>query len=142
MHFHPRRTHVAGFTLLEVVFALLLLGVCLIPAANALRAAVGTPGVTTLAARNLDCVSSLMEQVMAEPYVRLLGYATASGVSAYPVPTDAGCPARQVTIQRYGNDATKLIGPGGTGDYLLYISVALADPADGNPFTFRTLVAR
>jgi prepilin-type N-terminal cleavage/methylation domain-containing protein len=132
-----------GFTLLEVVFALLLLGVCLVPAANALQDALRAPANTEDAMRKLDCVSSLMETVLAEPYNRLLSYAT----SPYPpAPADSACPARQVTIARYGNNATGKIGPGATDDQLLYVSVALdksADKsADGPSYTLTTLVAR
>lgn len=141
-HRHRTPARAAGFTLLEALFALLLLAVCLVPAANALRGAVQAPIVTADAARKLDCVGTLMETVMAEPYARLLSLATTGGASAYPVPNDTACPARTVTIARYGNNSTGKIGPGGSGDYLLYVSVALANAADGNPYTLTTLVAR
>jgi len=134
--------HAAGFTLLEALLALFLLAVCLLPAADALRAATGAPAVGADAARRLDCVASLMDTVLAEPYARLLSLATDSGAAAYPIPDDPACPARTVLIARYGNDSTRKIGPGGTSDYLLFVSVALADAADGNPYTLTTLVAR
>lgn len=132
-----------GFTLLEGLFALLLLGVCLIPATYALRDAVAAPAGNALAARNLDCVGTLMETVLATPYDQLFALATSNGPSAYPVPVDPNCPARQVTIQRYGNDGNRQLGPSATPSaYLLYVSVALANASDGNPFTLTTLVAR
>ena len=131
----------AGFTLVEALLALSLLAICLVPAANALRGAVQAPGASAVAAHNLDCVSTLMETVLAEPYARLLSLATSSGTANYPS-DDPNCPARTVTIWRYGNNSTGRIGPGGTGDYLLYVSVALKNPADGNPYTLTTLVAR
>jgi type II secretory pathway pseudopilin PulG len=131
-----------GFTLLEAVIAMLLLAVCLLPAANALRDAVAAPAVGATAARNLDCVSSLMETVLAEPYNRLLSLATTADASAYPVAPDPACPARTVRIARYGTNGNRRIGPGAPDDYLLYVSVGLADPADGNPFTLVTLVSR
>lgn len=118
-----------------------LLAVCLVPAANALRGAVQAPGASAAAAHNLDCVVTLMETVLAEPYARLQSLATSSGVANYPS-DDPNCPARSVTIWRYGNNNTGKIGPGGNGDYLLYVSVALKNPADGNPYTLTTLVAR
>jgi len=139
-HRKPRRS--AGFTLIEAVIALMLLAVCLLPAADALRNAVAAPDAAASAARKLDCVSSLMETVLAEPYNRLLSFATASGASPYPIPDDAACPQRSVTIARYGKTSNRSFGFGATDDYLLYVSVALADPADGNPFTLTTLVAR
>jgi prepilin-type N-terminal cleavage/methylation domain-containing protein len=129
-----------GFTLLEVVVALLLLGVCLVPAANALRSAVAVPAVAAGAAHNLDCVTSLMETVMAEPYSHLLP--VAKGDATYPIPLDATCPARTVTIALYGNNATGNIGPGATDEDLLYVSVALTSATDGNPYTLTTLMTR
>lgn len=141
---HRRRVpeSAAGFTLLEVVVAMALLAVCLLPAATALRDAVRGPAEMSAAARNLECVSSLMETVLAEPYGRLLSLATNSGPANYPVPADPGCPPRTVTISRYATDITRRIGPGGSSDYLLYVSVQLTNAADGNPFTLTTLVAQ
>jgi prepilin-type N-terminal cleavage/methylation domain-containing protein len=141
-HRHPLRRNAAGFTLLETVVALLLLAICLVPAANALSGAVAAPARTATAARNLDCVGSLMETVLAEPYDRLLSLAMTPGVSVYPVPVDVACPPRKVVIARYGVESTGQIGPGGTSNYLLSVSVGLANAADGNPFTLTTLVAR
>jgi prepilin-type N-terminal cleavage/methylation domain-containing protein len=140
-HRPPARRPAAGFTLMEVIVAMVLIAACLLPAAAALRDTIRAPGEMSAAARNLDCVSSLMETVLAEPYARLLSLASASGPSAYPVPVD-GCPPRTVTIARYGVDSTQKIGPGGTSNNLLYVSVGLANAADGNPFTLTTLVAQ
>ena len=135
-------------TLIEALLALLLLSVCLIPAANALRGAVNVPADSALAARELDCVSSLMETLLAEPYVDLLAaagapdepsrYSTPDGASA-PV-TAAACPPMTVTITRYGIDSTRKIGVGGTGAHLLRVSTALGAP-DGR-FPLTTRVAR
>lgn len=138
---HQAPARAAGFTLVEALLALSLLAICLVPAANALRGAVQAPAIGASAAHNLDCVSTLMETVLAEPYARLQSLATGSGLANYPS-DDPNCPARSVTIWRYGNDNTGKIGPGGTGNYLLYVSVALKNPADGNPYTLTTLVAR
>ena len=142
----PRNRHrtrrSGGFTLLEAVIAMMLLAVCLLPAASALRDAAAAPSVAAGAARTLDCVSSLMETVLAEPYNRLLSLATTGDASAYPVAPDPTCPARTVRIARYGTNSTRAIGPGAPDDFLLYVSVALADPAAGNPYTLVTLVSR
>jgi len=144
----PSRAKAAGMTLLEAVFALLLLSVCLIPAANALRGAINVPADSALAARELDCVSALMDTVLAEPYADLLSAAGAPDApSAYSTPggdrapaLPAHCPALTVTITRYGVDATRRIAPGGTGEHLLRVTTALAAP-DGR-FPLTTLVAR
>jgi len=148
MHALPSRTRAAGMTLLEAVFALLLLSVCLIPAANALRGAVNVPADSALAARELDCVSTLMDTVLAEHYADLLSAAGAPDApSAYSTPggnrapaMPAHCPALTVTITRYGVDSTRRIGLGGTGEHLLRVTTALAAPAGRWPMT--TLVAR
>lgn len=139
-HVHRAHRGAAGFTLLEVTIALVLLGACLIPAANALRSAVGAPAVAAGAAHRLDCVSSLMETVLAEPYSHLLP--VAKGKATYPIPVDATCPTRQVTIALYGNNTTGKIGPGTTDEDLLYVSVALANASDGNLYTLTSLMAR
>lgn len=133
--------HSAGFTLLEVVCALLLLAVCLLPAATALQSATAAPAAAAAAAHNLDCVSSLMETVLSEPYTRLLSMATNTNKSAYPLPDD-GCPARAVRIQRYGKTSTRSFGFNTTDDDLLFVSVALDDPSNGNPYALTTLVSR
>lgn len=135
-------------TLIEALLALLLLSVCLIPAANALHSAINVPADSALAARQLDCVSSLMETVLAEPYGDLLAaagapdapsrYSTPGGARAPAMATN--CPPMSVTITRYGIDSTRKVGVGGTGEHLLRVSTALADP-DGH-FALTTLVAR
>jgi len=136
-HRKPRRS--AGFTLLEALFALLLLAVCLLPAANALRSAMAAPDAAATAARNLDCVSSRMETVLAEPYTRMLSQAGMK--PGYSTPAAAGCPALTVRVERYGRTSNRSFGFGAPDDYLLFVSVALAN-ADGNPFTLTTLVSR
>lgn len=136
-HRHPPVRTAGGFTLLEVLCATILLALCLVPAVNALSGAVRAPADSAAAARNLDCVSSLMETVLAEPYVRLLAAAS----TGYPDPGAAGCPARKVVITRYGIESGRKIAAGNS-DHLLSVSVGLANAADGNPFTLTTLVAR
>ncbi|GGX80287.1 prepilin-type N-terminal cleavage/methylation domain-containing protein [Pseudoduganella dura] len=139
----PKQRAAAGMTLVEAVVALLLLSVCLIPAANALRGAIAAPGNTALAGRDLDCVSARMETVLAEPYERLLAAAgTTTALSAYSARETAACPAVGVSIARYGNDTTKAIGTAGAGDNLLYVQARLADTKAGNTFPLTTLVAR
>lgn len=145
-HFPARRALPAGMTLVEALLALLLLSVCLIPAANALRGALGTPAAGLQAARELDCVSALMETVLAESFGDLLAAAgEPEAPSRYSTPGDAGasapgCPPITVTITRYGVDRTRKLGPDGTGEHLLRVSAALAAPDHRFPLT--TLVAR
>lgn len=135
----------AGFTLVEALLALAVLGACLVPASYALRDSVRAPSDNAVAAHNLECVTSMMESVLATPYDVLYGKANPNGTVAFTGSDDATCPERQVRIMSYGVDATRAIGPGGTSALLLYVSVQLKEPNDGkpfNPFTLTTLVAR
>lgn len=135
------RSAAAGMTLLEALLALVLLSVCLIPAANALRGAIAVPADSALAAQHLDCVSTLMENVVAEPFGDLLAAAGEPDAAArYSTVAGTQCPAMTVTITRYGNDRTRKVGPGGTSDHLLRVTTSLAAP-DGR-FPLTTLVAR
>jgi len=134
-------------TLLEAVFALLLLSVCLIPAANALRGAINVPADSALAARDLDCVSTLMESVLAEPYGNLYAavgepdapsaYSTPAGASALATAPD--CPPMTVTITSYGIDKGRKLSAAGTSKYLLRVVTSVA--ADDR-FPLATLVAQ
>ncbi len=147
IHAARRRAAATGMTLLEAVFALLLLSVCLIPAANALRSGISVPANSALAARELDCVSALMESVLAEPYGNLFAavgepdapsrYSTPDGASAPR--TAPGCPPMTVTITSYGIDRTRKLGAAGTSAYLLRVVTSLT--ADGR-FPLTTLVAQ
>ena len=147
MHVLPSRTRAAGMTLLEAVFALLLLSVCLIPAANALRGAINVPADSALAARELDCVSTLMESVLAEPYGNLYAavgapdapstYSTPAGANALSTAPD--CPPMTVTITSYGTDRTRRLDATGTSSYLLRVVAFVT--ADGR-FPLATLVAQ
>ena len=134
-------------TLLEAVFALLLLSVCLVPAANALRGAINVPADSALAARDLDCVSTLMESVLAEPYGNLYAavgepdapsaYSTPAGANALPTAPD--CPPMTVTITSYGIDKGRKLSAAGTSKYLLRVVTSVA--ADDR-FPLATLVAQ
>lgn len=138
-----RRKQCAGLTLFEALLALLLLAVCLVPASEALRDAVAQAPQAGNAARDLDCVSSRMEVVLAEPYQRLLASAgDAAAPSAYSTAGAEDCPAIAVYIARYGNDKTGKIGSGADGDHLLYVAAELADAGAGNRFPLATLVTR
>lgn len=137
----PRRC--AGLTLFEALLALLLLGVCLVPASEALRDAVAGAPAAGAAARELDCVSSRMETVLAEPYQRLLASAGDPATpSSYSSAGADGCPAVAVYIARYGDDASGRIGAGGAGSHLLYVGAELADARTGNRYPLATLVTR
>lgn len=130
-------------TLVEAIVALLLLSVCLVPAANALRGALAAPGNTALAGRDLDCVSARMETVLGESYERLLAAAkTMTTATTYSTLATTTCPALSVFIARYGNDASVTLGTSGAGDNLLYVGVRVAGTQGRDGFPLTTLVAQ
>jgi len=129
-------------TLFEVMLAVLLLAVCLVPAADALRDAVASGPAGEDLVRDLDCVSSRMEVVLAEPYQRLLSRAgDIKKPSDYSSAAQEDCPAIAVYIARYGDDKTRKTGPGNS-DHLLYVGAELADAGAANRFPLATLVSR
>lgn len=136
----------AGFSYIEVLLAVLLLSVCLVPMLNAINNAVGTPKAVQDGAQSMACAKIQMERVLAEPYRNLLAAAgsTMTTVSpTYSLAADATCPARNVSIAQYNPASTLNPSPTDTG--LLYVSVASVDPgaAPANLlFGFTTLVAR
>jgi hypothetical protein len=132
----PARIHrAAGLSLLEALLALLLLSVCLVPAAEALRGAIGAPGASAQAAIELDCVSARMEAVQGAA-------GNADDASVFSTAADGACPAIKVAIARYGIDRTRTLVPNGSSNYLLQVSAELADTGAGNRFTLNTLVTQ
>lgn len=134
-----------GFSFVEIMIALLLLAVCALPMAEAVKNGVTASAVATESARELRCTKNTMESVLAEPYDKLsnaaLGKDTASG---YSQPKDGACLARKVYIARYEREYGKSEYFLKTSDSsarleaaLLYITVA-----SDNGFSFTTLVAR
>lgn len=97
----------AGFSYVEVLLAVLLLGLCAAPAAEALRSALGTADVSAAELTQLHCLTSHMERTLAVPY-RSLALA-AAGVStpaaAYSLPADSSCGARDVYLSFYSPDS-------------------------------------
>ncbi len=138
----PRRCD-AGFSYIEVVLAVLLLAVCLVPAMDAVRDSFAAPQIAQSVAAAQQCVKNHMEKVIAEPYQNLLNEAPASVVAQnsalYSLPADANCPARTVVIMHYDPTVSVPATHFVTADVgLLFVSVGAPAPAP----TFSTLVAR
>jgi len=140
----PRRGRIPnGFSLVEIVVAVMLLAVCLVPAANALRGSLAMPAIAADADTRLACVKSVMEGVMAESYVKLLAAARASTVATtYSSAQTAGCPAIAVYVTSCRPGTSSYFYPGTDTD-LLYVRVRLADAALGSAaaYTLTSLVA-
>jgi len=132
-----------GFSLIEVTVAVVLLAVCLVPAANAIRGSLAMPAIAAEADARLTCVKAAMEGVMAESYFKLLAAARARTVAtAYSTPAAGNCPAINVYATSY-NPNTSPYYFNGTDTGLLYVQVRLADPALGAAaaYTLTSLVA-
>jgi Tfp pilus assembly protein PilV len=135
------RRQFQGISYIEVLVALVLLAVCLVPAMDAMRNASATPAVTRQGTQALACVKSRMESVAAEPYQNLLNAAgEVTSLSAYSLPKDSSCPARAVMIARYNPDSFPYYMAADTG--LLYISVSIPGPSGEQSMPLVTMVAR
>ncbi|HUW38536.1 MAG TPA: hypothetical protein VMV91_14525 [Rhodocyclaceae bacterium] len=124
---------------------MLLLGVCVVPAVDAVKNAIAAPQIAEDAARALLCVNSHMEKILAEPYQNLLNAAgdIAAASTSYSLAADSDCPARNVYIARYNPDAAPSFVATDTG--LLYLTVSSPDPSvtpPGTTFAFTVLLSR
>jgi prepilin-type N-terminal cleavage/methylation domain-containing protein len=135
-----------GFSLVEVMVAVAILAICVLPLAEALRNGLAAPSVAAGKARELRCMKDTMETVLAQPYYLLAGAAAGKDTaSTYSLPQDATCPLRNVFIAKYEDEYSKdpvfldaSAGAARLDAALLYITVS--SPASG--YSFTTLVAR
>jgi hypothetical protein len=144
MQVHAER----GFAYVEVALAALLLALCVMPAASAVRNALGASGVAFSKLGEMRCLQASMETVLAEPYFNLWQAARdMQQPTRYSQPADADCVARDVYIAKYraeyGQAPVFLPYPDQEGaqqleDVLLYVTVS----SPGSAYSFTTLVAR
>jgi Tfp pilus assembly protein PilV len=135
----------AGFSYVGVLLAAVLLAVCALPAADAVRNALAAPQAGANRLRSLLCLKSQMETVIAQPYQNLLGAAAGANVaSAYSLAADAGCPARNVYISKVSVDAEGITSYPAFDTGLLQVAVSLpgADPAAAPLMSLATVVTR
>lgn len=128
---------------------MVLLALCAVPAADAIRSGLGATSVGADKARELRCLRSRMETVLAESYDDLYGEARDSGtkspkysLAADPAP-DGACGERNVFIHKYvhpygATTGQLLAATDPDDDTLLLVIVSGAD--GGYPLT--TLVDR
>ncbi len=139
--------------------ALLVLGICAVPAADALRTGANAALVAAAKARELRCLKSHMESVLAEPYQNLAEAAREDGrPTTYSLGDDGACGPRFVFIARYERKyqmAEKFLTTSNStaierDNAMLHITVASTDPTDpapaasanGGSYSFTTLVIR
>lgn len=130
----------AGLSYIEVMVALVLLALCALPAADAIRSGLMAAEAGTQQARDLRCNKSRMEVVLAESYDdlwRALGpaaeYDPARPSMTYSLAADPGpdgeCGVRNVYLAKYEHPFGTVTGqilPAGstTEDTLLLVTVS------------------
>ena len=127
-----------GFSYVEVLVALVLLAVGIVPATDAVRNSLAAPQIVQAAAQSRQCVKNHMEKILAEPYQNLAKAAgLISAVSAvYSLPADTQCDRRNVYVSFYNPGPPAGFVAINSG--LLYVTVA----APGTAQTFSTLLAQ
>ncbi len=140
------RTAQGGFSLVEVMAAVVVLGLCLWPAVDGLRAALAGSAALPALAVDRAWLLEALDAVRSRPWAELL--AAADAVRDPTVPTaysdtvttaDGRTLVRQVFLARYDGAAAEQGGDpfaSGTGE-LLWLSVRVA----GTPLAATTLLA-
>jgi hypothetical protein len=140
--------HEQGFAYVEVVVAAMLLSLCVIPAASAVKNALAAPNLALAKMQEMRCLQAAMETVLAQPYINLWNAARGTQqTTGYSLPADASCVQRDVYIAKYqalyGKTPVFLPYPDqdpeqALEDVLLYVTVS----SPGSSYSFTTLVAR
>jgi Tfp pilus assembly protein PilV len=125
----------AGFAYIEVLVAVLLLALCALPAANAIKNGLNAADAAPNRVAALRCMRDKMEAVLAEPYANLLAARKGKpSATAYYEAAGGGCVERQVYIDVYPPNGS-VDASGWTG--LLRVDVVSPD----TNYSFTTLVA-
>ena len=133
--------HARGFAYAEVLIAAVILAVCAMPAADAIRSGIDAGRIGQSKAAELRCVRNQMDTVLAEPYFVLN---RAAGTPVYDLPADATCAARTVVLSLKQFDGANLNDlPANSSDEkkstaLILVQVTLAD----SNYSFSSVVAR
>jgi hypothetical protein len=131
-----------GFSYAEVLLSVVLLGILLVPALQALTTGIAGGGSSALAARQLN-LSNKMEEVLSKPFGQLYaetylsGGNTATSVSTSLSDAAGATDRRVVVLYRY-DAAAMALSANDTG--LLYLSVYYE--VDGGAAALNTLVGR
>jgi type II secretory pathway pseudopilin PulG len=139
----------AGFSYAEVLLAVVLIAICLAPALEALRTAVGSSAVQEATLTDRYALQAKMEEVLAEPFAALTAAATMAGSPTTPTSYSDTAPftttddrqiIRQVYIWPYdGDNADSDDDPfTGTDPGLLYVKVQ----SNGALFALETLTTQ
>lgn len=135
---HQRRPHKhpAGFTLLEVIVTMAVLAVCLVPAMEALRGAMGLLGIQETMSTDEYALLAKSEEVLAQRFTDLDAAAAAAGGPTTPTSysdvittADGRQLSRDVYLWPMDGDNADLDANLFTGSDagILYVKVALAN---------------
>jgi type II secretory pathway component PulJ len=130
-----------GFSYVEVLLSVILLGILLVPAMQALNSAIAG-GSSNVVARQLN-LRNKMEEVLSKPYnnlyreTNLSGGNTTTSISTSLSDASGAAERRVVTIYRYD---TTTNGLSATDTGALYVSVYYE--AEGSANALNTLVGR
>lgn len=133
-----------GFMYVEVIIAALILALCAVPAANAVRNGLNAAQAGQAKGRELRCIRNHMETVLAEPYQNLSD--AAIGKRSYHLDADSDCIARDVAITQVQFDGVRLTpfsnitNPTEVQKDLTLLQVKVSSP--DSDYTFSTVVAR
>lgn len=137
-----------GFSFIEIMVAVVLLAICAVPMAEAVRNGLLASTAAVDSARELRCTKALMETVLSQPFQMLSAAARNRGEAAgYVLPDDPACSgvARTVAIHWYEREAGKDevflasdADPRRLEDAMLHVTVA----SHGGRFSFTRLVTR
>jgi len=138
---HKKRDQ--GFTYIEVIIAVMVLSIALIPAIRAVRESLAVSRGQEMLVANTYSVYAKMEYVLAQPYETLSQAAMAAGTAT--IPTSLSDPAatpgrRLVYLASYdgdNEDSDNNPFTGGEPD-LLWVKVQL----EGEPLSMESLVTR
>lgn len=133
----PRRRQ-RGFSYVEVLIAMVIIVVCLVPALDALRDGVRGAGIQLEYAQNQQRLKTRFEEVLANTFATLDAAAMLAGNSpaiTVPAYSDAAGTANRllVTLYRYDGSAAT-----GTDTGLLWLNVAI----EGSNRSLNTLKSR
>lgn len=136
MRVRAPRPPAAGFTLLEVIIAMAVLAVCLVPALEALRDTLGLLGIQETMAMDEYALLAKSEAVLAEGFTALDSAAAAAGGPTTPTSysdlfttADGRQLTRNVYLWPMDGDNADLDADlfTGTDPGILYVKVALAN---------------
>jgi prepilin-type N-terminal cleavage/methylation domain-containing protein len=139
-------THSAGFSYIEVLIAVAVIGVCLVPAMDALKTGIQSTDVHESTLVDHYALQAKMEEVLAESFSSLAAASTAAGSLNSPtsysdpspfITTDGRQIVRQVYIWPYDGDNADSDNDSftGTDADLLHVKVQIND----SPLSLETL---